>query len=61
MDADDAEDGEEDEGDEDEETVPVLTKSTLQKWQKAILEVRARSASQYAASYVACSNGHYAP
>lgn len=39
MDADESE-GEEDEEDEEMVSVPVLTKSTLQKWQKAILEVR---------------------
>lgn len=41
MDQDADEDGDEDNEDEDEaEAVPVLTKTILQKWQKAILEVR---------------------
>lgn len=42
MNADEDEDNQGKEGDEDEEmaSVPVLTKNILQKWQKAILEVR---------------------
>ena len=38
-DEDDGDDGEDEEGGEETESVPVLTKSTLQKWQKALLEV----------------------
>jgi nucleolar complex protein 2 len=44
FDPDAMEDGQDEDeaGDEDadEETVPVLTKNILQKWQKALLEVR---------------------
>jgi nucleolar complex protein 2 len=39
-DDDDDDDDEADSSGEVEEKIPVLTKDTLQKWQKALLEVR---------------------